>query len=125
MGHSIFKEVRFESSHYLENYEGKCNNIHGHNYVVEIEIEAEELYNGFVVDFTEIKELIKDKYDHKMLNNVDENLVSMPTAEKLAETIYHDVNYFLAEQPNTPHCFSVSVWENESSCASFSDNMIL
>ena len=65
----------FESAHRLVDYEEDCRRIHGHNWVVDIDIETSKPLNktGFVVDFKEIKSLI-GKYDHSLiLKDCEEN----------------------------------------------------
>jgi len=64
----------FESAHRLVDYEEDCKRIHGHNWVVDIEINSNKLNKtGFIVDFKDIKAIIKE-LDHKLLlKDVDEN----------------------------------------------------
>lgn len=68
-------EHSFDSAHFLYGYEGKCRNIHGHRWKVEVEIKAENLLQngqlrGMVVDFGDIKKDVKkllDYYDHSLI----------------------------------------------------------
>lgn len=68
-------EHSFDSAHFLAGYEGKCANIHGHRWRVEIEVQAEELINsgqldGMVVDFGDLKKDLKavvDRFDHALI----------------------------------------------------------
>lgn len=68
-------EHSFDSAHFLANYEGKCGNIHGHRWKVEIEVQSETLQNGgqldgMVIDFGDLKKDIKaivDYYDHALI----------------------------------------------------------
>lgn len=87
----ITKQFRFEASHSLENLPPghKCSRLHGHNYVVEIELSSEELDpSGFVVDYGEVSKkfrLLLEEWDHEHLNDVcDFN----PTAENMAHYLY-------------------------------------
>ena len=62
-------EHSFDSAHFLAGYEGKCANIHGHRWRVEIEVQAEELVasgqlDGMVVDFGDLKKDLKAAVDH-------------------------------------------------------------
>lgn len=79
----------FDASHYLLNYNGNCANVHGHTYEVEICLEAKELKNDMVLDFKELKkivrEVIDDNFDHKNLNEV---VAYNPTAENLVKDIF-------------------------------------
>jgi 6-pyruvoyltetrahydropterin/6-carboxytetrahydropterin synthase len=68
-------EHSFDSAHFLSNYEGKCKNIHGHRWKVEIEVQSETLIKdgqlaGMVVDFGDLKKDVKamvDYYDHALI----------------------------------------------------------
>ncbi len=65
----------FESAHRLSDYEEDCKMVHGHNWVVDIDIESDRDLNitGFVVDFKEIKKLFKS-LDHRLLvKDTEEN----------------------------------------------------
>ena len=82
----VHKRIEIAGSHSLKlPYKSKCENLHGHNWIIDIEVSATELdKNGMVLDFTHIKQCVTDKLDHKHLNNVvDVN----PTAENLAKWI--------------------------------------
>lgn len=84
----LHTEFAFDAAHSLEGYEGKCSQLHGHTWFVEVWIKgcATELQsNGILFDFGNVK-TIKDKLDHKHLNKA---LPGMnPTAENLAHYIY-------------------------------------
>mgnify|MGYP001396191505 CR=1 FL=1 len=76
-------ETVISCAHYLPNYDGKCANLHGHNFRVVVEIEGDiDSKTGMVIDFTKMKKVI-DQYDHKSLND----FLSNPTAEELASEI--------------------------------------
>jgi len=70
----ITKEVRFEAAHALASLPAghKCANVHGHNYVVGVEMFGEpDEDTGMVVDFGKISKTIRDKYDHALLLHED------------------------------------------------------
>ncbi len=87
----IRKEFAFSASHCLNGLPDghPCSNIHGHNYVVTVELSSAKLTaTGFVVDYRSlepIKKFIDTKLDHKHLNDV---LPYNPTAENIAKTIF-------------------------------------
>ena len=67
-------EDSFDSAHFLARYNGKCRNIHGHRWRVVIEIAGENLDDGMVVDFTDIKAALKaltDNLDHSLVMEKD------------------------------------------------------
>lgn len=78
----VEKEIEIAGAHTLcLDYESKCNNLHGHNWIIKVTCEAKELNkNGMVVDFTAISNIVKS-LDHKDLNSVIPN----PTAENIAK----------------------------------------
>ena len=86
----LTSKVEIDSSHYLRNYDGKCADLHGHRWVVEVTVESvtddaiDSLDNtGMLLDFGVIKSLINE-YDHKNLNDMPEFEDINPTAENLA-----------------------------------------
>src|SRR5213595_118264 len=92
--YEVMIERNFSSAHQLRGYKGKCENLHGHNYKIEIYARGEELNNiGLLIDFVDLKKAADEsvKYlDHRNLNELppsDEEL--NPSAENLAR-------YFLA-----------------------------
>ena len=71
---AVTVEHKFSAGHSLRNYHGRCENIHGHNWKVEVEVAGEELDSaGMLVDFLLLKKLINaavDPLDHQFLNDV-------------------------------------------------------
>ena len=68
--YSVQAETIFNSAHFLENYNGKCKTIHGHNWKIIAEIQSEELENDMVIDFKDLKKYLKEieqLYDHKLI----------------------------------------------------------
>ena len=85
-------ERNFSSAHQLRGYKGKCENLHGHNYKIEIYARGRELNNiGLLVDFVELKEAADDLVtylDHKNLNELEPFVEEQnPSAENLARFI--------------------------------------
>lgn len=72
--HCVGTRATFSASHVIADHAGKCRNLHGHNYTVELEICGESLNSmGMVVDFSEVKSLLRqviDTLDHMHLNDV-------------------------------------------------------
>ena len=92
----VMIERNFSSAHQLRGYKGKCENLHGHNYRVEIYARGSELDNiGLLVDFGELKEAADEVVaylDHRNINELppfDEEL--NPSAENLARYILERV----------------------------------
>ncbi len=106
----IIKE-HFDAAHFLENYMGKCANIHGHTWHVDVEIEGESLdKTGMVVDFGEVKKIIKSILpDHEFLNRV---LFINPTAENLSKYFFMSLEDTFKDR--SFRVKSVTVWESLS-----------
>ncbi len=79
----VTKRMEISAAHKLElEYDSPCSRLHGHNWIVEVEVSSEELNDeGMVVDFTIIKKEVKDRIDHQNLNEI---LQFNPTAENIA-----------------------------------------
>ena len=86
---TITKILRFDAAHSLPDHEGKCRNIHGHGYSVEVTVAGSLQASGpataMVMDFADLRDtiarLLVDPLDHQYLNDV---LDFVPTAEALA-----------------------------------------
>ncbi|MBG0791139.1 MAG: 6-carboxytetrahydropterin synthase QueD [Desulfovibrionaceae bacterium] len=111
----------FSSSHQLRNYGGKCENMHGHNFGVEVAVEGDRLDERveYLVDFKEIKRRTKDvldRLDHKHLNDVPPFTEINPSSENLARFIYREL---AGNMPENVRLAEVSVSEKDSSKATY------
>jgi 6-pyruvoyltetrahydropterin/6-carboxytetrahydropterin synthase len=105
---------KFQAAHFLKEYKGKCEKIHGHSFQVEVQIQVEKLQKtGIGIDFVEIKKkLIEILPDHTLLNEIyDFN----PSAENLARRFFKDLK---KEFP----VVAVTVWESEDASATYSED---
>ena len=133
MLYRVSVQVHFCYGHRLLDYDGACAHPHGHNGLVEIELEAEGLdHRGMVFDFGDVKRDVKawldETMDHQMILRRDDPLVAWleeqgephmvlddnPTAENIARAIYEHVR--AAGYPVR----SVQLWETPSSHATYS-----
>ena len=93
MKYSITVREQFSASHQLKDYEGKCKNLHGHNYIVELTVSSKTLdKHNMVIDFGILKYILKNilnDLDHKHLNDVLK--CNNPTCEYIAKYIYNIV----------------------------------
>ncbi|MBP8594664.1 MAG: 6-carboxytetrahydropterin synthase QueD [Ruminococcus sp.] len=128
----------FDSAHFLAGYEGKCSNIHGHRWTVEVKIRGEELQSsgtkrGMLIDFGDLKKAVRglaDSFDHALiyetgslrsstlaaLNEEGFRLIEVgfrPTAENFARHFFE----LLSQQGLVP-C-SVTVYETPENCATY------
>jgi len=110
----ISKEIQLDSAHKLEGHP-KCGNIHGHTYMVEIDIKGDKLNaEGMLVDFGVIKEKLS-KYDHCLLND----RIKKPTAERLALVFWEEIQEYCSSLTHLPFCCRVRVWETPTSYAEY------
>jgi len=111
----------FSSAHNLAGYKGRCEELHGHSWKVEARFEKAELNGiGISVDFTLLKSRLKailKKLDHAYLNKLDIFRKQNPSAENIASHIYQRLKGSLKEKGLILK--SVSVWESETSCATY------
>ncbi|MCK4667220.1 6-carboxytetrahydropterin synthase QueD [Candidatus Dependentiae bacterium] len=120
--YEITIEDRFSSAHQLRDYEGKCENLHGHNWIVKVSIRGNSLDDkGMLIDFKVLKKILNkilEELDHKFLNEVPPFDKLNPTAENIANYIYFKVE----ESLNSPELevSRVKIWESENSYAVFS-----
>jgi 6-pyruvoyltetrahydropterin/6-carboxytetrahydropterin synthase len=116
---SVFKSL--SAAHHLRNYEGKCENCHGHNYKVEVELKSKVLDKiGMVADFTVIRDQLENllaRFDHQDLNQVKPFDKINPTAENIARLVFEE----MALKFNSPKVKvnRVKIWETENSCACY------
>lgn len=119
----IHTKVKFDAAHRLLNHPGKCKNLHGHTWLVEVWIEGDRDESGMVCDFGTIKKYIEETFDHRcILSESDPFVIAMqyahcdvtimklpPTVENIAEKIRRDLN-----------ATKVRVYESENSYAEVS-----
>ena len=120
---------RFSSAHFLRNYKGKCENLHGHNYQVEVFVLAKHLNNDeMVIDFTELKKITKDvlnQIDHCLLNDIEFFKHNNPTSENIALYIYDKILERFEFDEKTKNKFAnitlekVRVWETDQQYAEY------
>jgi 6-pyruvoyltetrahydropterin/6-carboxytetrahydropterin synthase len=118
----VMIERNFSSAHQLRGYKGKCENLHGHNYKIEIYARGAELNNiGLLVDFVELKEAADEvvRYlDHRNINELppfDEEL--NPSAENLARYILERVSSRVGD--DRVQIYKVRCFETPTSVATY------
>ena len=120
---TVTKQFMFEACHHLPHYEGACHNLHGHSYKLEVtvnglvELDPSNPKCGMIVDFKDLKQIVKDKvvdkYDHQNLNDFFNN----PTAEIMVAQIALDL---IAElEPKGLSLVSCRLWETTTSYAEY------
>ena len=115
--YSIRVEGSFSSAHNLRGYKGSCEDLHGHNWRVEVVVNSGDLDKlGMVMDFRVVKvrlNSILDKMDHAYLNNIAYFKKVNPTSENIAKYIFDHMKAKISKLE------SVTVWESDNSCATY------
>ncbi len=108
----------FAAAHRLENYKGKCEELHGHNYAVEVLVAGEKLdKDGMLIDFKVLKADLKnvlDTLDHKYINDIPFFRERASSSEYVAMYIWDELKNVIAGRGLGLK--QVRVWESENSC---------
>lgn len=115
--YEIKTQMYFSAAHHLLNYEGECENQHGHNWLVEAYVKGTELdKSNILIDYKVLKRHLKsvlDLLDHKDINELPDFKGISPSSETLARYIYQKM------KENVPQISKISIWETSTSCASY------
>lgn len=124
-------EDYISAAHQLVGYQGKCENIHGHNWKVEISVYGEKLNDvGLLIDFHDLKKMIKevlDEFDHTQLNDTEPFKNINPSSEHLSRVIYEKMSGVLSDYSAASgtevKIVSVTVWESATCRSSYQKNI--
>lgn len=130
----IYKEVHIDTSHRLLHYTGKCANLHGHRWRVEVWIEGEpDPATQILIDYSLVKQVI-DKYDHQIILNCDDPMVPRiqefhhvittpgdPTSELMAVIIRDDLYSACQKMGIKATIPKIRVWESPTACAELTE----
>jgi len=120
MYHLMIK-TSFAAAHNLINYQGDCENLHGHNWLVEVTVGAKELDNaGLGIDFKILKRKTKGllgELDHKYLNDLAPFKNASPSSENIGRYLFESLSESLNNDNITVE--RVNVWESDNACASY------
>jgi 6-pyruvoyltetrahydropterin/6-carboxytetrahydropterin synthase len=113
--------TQFAAAHRLENFNGKCESLHGHNWKVEVFLAGKDLDGaGLLLDFGVVKARTKqvlEEIDHKYLNELAAFQDRNPSSENLACYLYERLGAILNRDGVKVR--RVNVWESDTSCASY------
>ncbi len=113
MSISITKQFKFEAAHKLTNHDGKCRNLHGHSYLLEITVTGPIIKTGpkegMIMDFSDLSSIVEkeiiNQWDHEYLNDL---VPFATTAENLATECYKRLETSLPLE-------KVKLWETSKS----------
>ncbi|MBU0652040.1 MAG: 6-carboxytetrahydropterin synthase QueD [Proteobacteria bacterium] len=112
----------FAAAHLLREIGGKCEELHGHNFIVEISAAAAKLNeDGLLIDFRLLKrwtDEVLEELDHKYLNDLPFFKDMNPSSEQIARFLYERIGE-KAKPAKTP-LSRVTVWESENARVSYS-----
>jgi 6-pyruvoyltetrahydropterin/6-carboxytetrahydropterin synthase len=117
-------KTHFDAAHSLTGYPGECARLHGHTFKVDVIVQGEALDPiGIVYDFKELKDRVNeilDRFDHRHINAIPPFDTVTPTAENLANYLYHELQRGGGFPPGVK-IKQVNVWESENACISYSE----
>ena len=107
-------ENSFAAAHNLREYQGECEELHGHNWKIELVVRAKELNSiGLAIDFKVLKNATDDvlnTLDHVYLNNLDPFKEENPSSENIAKYIFEEVDARIKE--TGVRVYKVTAWES-------------
>lgn len=125
----------FAAAHFLKDYNGKCENLHGHNYKIYAHVRGNTLNEGgMLLDFTKLKSALRSvckSLDHTNLNDFlyfEQN----PSAERIAKYIYENIITFLKKEninleysktEDKAYLYAIDVFETDTSRARYIPNL--
>lgn len=111
----------FAAAHNLINYQGDCENLHGHNWKVEVTVVARELdAAGLAIDFKVLKKetnLLLDELDHKYVNQHEFFKAISPSSENIARYLFQQLSVRLND--GNVRVDRIGVWESDNACAEY------
>ena len=124
---SVKVKAYFSSAHNLRGYQGSCEMLHGHNWIVEATFKGKRLDDtGMLFDFRRARNWLNEimgELDHKYLNDLPPFKEINPTSENLAKYIFIRLRDTLRkEQMLKIFVANITIWENERSAASYEED---
>ena len=118
----VAKSIEIDAAHFLPNYEGKCRDLHGHRWKIELAVEGEvDEKSGMVIDFVDLKsflDFIREQLDHHLINDIIPN----PTAENICFYVRDQLLVGAWWQDSYGfHLGWIRVWETSDSYALLED----
>ncbi|MDI6892827.1 MAG: 6-carboxytetrahydropterin synthase QueD [Actinomycetota bacterium] len=118
--YELLVKSHFDAAHFLRGYPGKCRELHGHTWKVEVVVGGEKLNEiGLVYDFRELKSKLSEllsRFDHKYLNEIPPFDEVSPTGENLTKYLFDELRKVLPKEVSLKR---VSVWESDDACLSY------
>lgn len=120
--YTVSVQAHYDSAHFLVNYKGKCERLHGHRYVVDVAVQTDQLNEaGIAFDFVDLKRELRalaDHLDHELLNELPEFEGVETSAENQARWFYEELRRRLPE-PLGSGLLYARVWETPTQWAQY------
>ena len=119
----LIVKKEFSAAHILHGHPGNCKRMHGHNWLVEAEVQGDNTNDiGMVIDFKDIKNNLKEiisNLDHQFLNDLEPFINENPTAENISKYIYKE----LSNNINTDNIkvSKIKLWETSNSAVTYTE----
>ncbi len=115
--------THFAAAHQLAMVGQKCENLHGHNWNIEVYVSGEKLNRaGVLADFGDIKQAVRqiiETLDHKFLNELEAFSSDQPTSERIAVYIAQNLTPLLNRMEDRVKVSRVTAWESRDACATY------
>lgn len=109
----VLKEFEFDAAHYLPEYNGKCERLHGHTYKLVVKVQGTPDHEGMVIDFISLKNIVKENVlvhlDHACINDI----LPQPSAENISVWVWNKLKDLL--HSDNYDLYEVEVWETKTS----------
>jgi 6-pyruvoyltetrahydropterin/6-carboxytetrahydropterin synthase len=120
-------QAHYDSAHFLRNYKGKCERLHGHRYVVELALATTELdVAGIAFDFVVVKRSLRElanHLDHENLNDLEPFTEIEPSAENQAKWFWDELKRRFPEEIAAAMLYT-RVWETPTQWAQYTDRVL-
>ncbi len=120
-------QAHYDSAHFLRNYKGKCERLHGHRYLVELALATTELdVAGIAFDFVVVKRSLRElanQLDHENLNDLEPFTELEPSAENQAKWFWDELKRRFPEEIAAAMLYT-RVWETPTQWAQYTDRVL-
>ena len=110
----IAKEFLFDAAHFLPNYHGKCERMHGHTYKLRVIVEGPIRKDGLVMDFMDIKKVVNERIVEKLDHSTINDTIKNASVENMCVWVWKQL------KPKIKGLVEVRIWETPNSFAVYS-----
>lgn len=115
-------DTMISASHFLRDYSGPCQRMHGHNWKIQVIVTGDQLDKaGMIIDFKKLSDItwqVVGQFDHQTFNDVPPFDQINPTAENMAKYFYHEIGRIL---PQGIFMSAIRLWETDKYMLEYSE----